>query len=213
MPFFSEYVVAFAILIIASIWGIWKIATAFQSMKDKVNAIDSLPCPHHNSRLDSHDAQIADSRALMSKIEGQLDIVVQNSIEKGNKKIRSKSGNTFSAKHSPRKLNENGFTLFNDSGGKELLESNLSFFISKIEQLQPKTALDVEDMALTVLQTHTSDDIFIPIKNWVYNAPTREIRDPDGSRRMQDIDMDDVLFVMSIPLRDEYLKLHSEISQ
>lgn len=87
----------------------------------------------------------------------------------------------------------------------------MDFFIGKIEKLQPKTALDVEDLALAVLQTNTNDDMFIPLKSWVYNAPAREIKDADGNVKLQEIDLDDVIFVMSLPLRDRYLELHPEI--
>lgn len=209
--FFSQYVVALAALIIAAVWAIWRLATRFQSMNDKVEGIDSLPCARHNSRLDSHDAQISDTRALLGRMEGQLELLVQNTIEKTGNKIRKKSGVAYSAKHSPRKLNEFGEKLLKDCGGADFLKANMSFFISKIEQLQPKTALDVEDMALAVLQMHTNEDMFIPIKNWIYNAPAREIKTPDGTLTMQEADMDDVIFVLSLPLRDEYLKLHSNL--
>ena len=174
--------------------------------KDISKRIDDLPCPHHTSKIDKHDEQFADTRALMSRMEGQ-----QNSIEKGNRKIKKKSGLAFSAKHSPRQLNGNGIELLNDCGGKEFLETNMDFFIGKMEKLQPKTALDVEDMALAVLQTHTNEDMFIPLKSWVYNAPSREIKNPNGSTRIQDVDLDDVIFVLSLPLRDKYLELHPEI--
>lgn len=132
-------------------------------------------------------------------------------MKKNNQKIRKKSGLAFSAKNSPRQLNQNGEELLRDSGGRELLERNMDFFINKIEKLQPKTALDVENMALAVLQTHTNEDMFIPIKNWIYNAPAMELKNPDGSTRSQEVDIDDVIFVISLPLRDRYLELHPEI--
>ncbi len=209
--FFSEYVVAVAVLIIASVWAIWKLATSFQSMRDKVKGIDDLPCSHHTSKIEKHDEQFADTRALMSKMEGQLELLVQNSVEKSNRKIKKKSGYAFSAKHSPRHLNQNGIALLSDCGGNEFLNANMGFFIDKMEKLQPKTALDVEDMALAVLQTSTNEDMFIPLKSWVYNAPSRVLSNSDGSTRTQDVDLDDVIFVLSLPLRDRYLELHPEI--
>ncbi len=209
--FFSEYVVALAVLIIAAVWGIWKLASAIQSMRDKVKSIDGLPCSNHANKIEKHDDQIADTRALMKRMEGQLELLVQNSIEKSNVKIKKKAGYTFSAKHSPRHLNQNGIELLKDCGGDKVLNVNMDFFIGKIEKLQPKTALDVEDLALAVLQTNTNDDMFIPLKSWVYNAPAREIKDVDGSVKLQEIDLDDVIFVMSLPLRDRYLELHPEI--
>lgn len=179
--------------------------------KDISKRINDLPCPHHTSKLEKHDEQFTDTRALMSRMEGQLELLVQNSIEKSNRKIKKKSGPAFSAKHSPRQLNENGIELLNDCGGKNFLEANMDFFIGKMEKLQPKTALDVEDMALAVLQTYTGEDIFIPLKSWVYNAPSRDLKNPDGSTRTQDVDLDDVIFVLSLPLRDKYLELHPDI--
>lgn len=189
---------------------IWAVKLSYKH-KDTSKRIDDLPCPHHTSKIEKHDEQFADIRALMGRMEGQLELLVQNSIEKGNSKIKKKSGVAFSAKNSPRQLNQNGIELLNDCGGREFLDANTDFFIGKIENLQPKTALDVEDMALGVLQTHTNEDMFIPLKKWVYNAPSRELRDSNGSTRTQDVDLDDVIFVLSLPLRDKYLELHPEI--
>lgn len=190
-----------------TVWAV-RLINKYKETEAKVEA---LPCTHHASKMDRHDEQLADTRAMMSRMEGQLELLVQNSIEKNNQKIRKKSGLAFSAKNSPRQLNQNGEELLRDSGGRELLERNMDFFINKIEKLQPKTALDVENMALAVLQTHTNEDMFIPIKNWIYNAPAMELKNPDGSTRSQEVDIDDVIFVISLPLRDRYLELHPEI--
>ena len=48
--------------------------------KDVSKRIDDLPCPHHTSKIEKHDEQFADTRALMSRMNGQLDLLVQNSI-------------------------------------------------------------------------------------------------------------------------------------
>lgn len=42
--FFSDYVVALAVLIIAVGWTIWHFASRYQALKDKVNSVDTLPC-------------------------------------------------------------------------------------------------------------------------------------------------------------------------
>lgn len=168
--------------------------------------LEALPCSAHADRHDTHEKRMNESDALLHKMEGQLELLVSNSIGKSNKKIRNHSGYSFSAKHSPRVLNENGISLLQDCGGNEFLKQYTDYFISKIETLKPKTALDVEELALAVLQTSTSDDMFIPIKNWVYNAPMRELHYPDGTSKSQEITLEDILFVMSIPLRDRYLE-------
>lgn len=204
-------VIVVGVIVSGIVWlTIWAVKLT-SAHKDISSRIDNLPCSHHTNKIEKHDDQIADTRALMKRMEGQLELLVQNSIEKSNVKIKKKAGYTFSAKHSPRHLNQNGIELLKDCGGDKVLNVNMDFFIGKIEKLQPKTALDVEDLALAVLQTNTNDDMFIPLKSWVYNAPAREIKDVDGSVKLQEIDLDDVIFVMSLPLRDRYLELHPEI--
>ncbi|MDE6429687.1 MAG: hypothetical protein K2K65_00770, partial [Duncaniella sp.] len=105
----------------------------------------------------------------------------------------------------------NGEKLLNESGGAEFIEKYSDFFIARMEEQTPKTALDVEDLASSILLAHSNDDIFISLKNWIYNAPPREIKSVDGSVRMADVGLNDIVFVMSLPLRDKYLKRHPNI--
>ncbi len=178
--------------------------------KDVSKRIEDLPCPHHTSKIERHDEQFADSRAAVSRIEGQLDLLVKTLVPKQKKRI-DRAAPTFSGKHSPRQLNANGIALLKDSGADVFLESNIDLFIKKMEIISPKTAYDVEDLASTVLLAESNNDIFIPLKSWVYNAPTRKLENADGSIKMQDVELDDIIFVMSLPLRDKYLELHPEI--
>ena len=98
-----------------TVWAV-RLINKYKETEAKVEA---LPCAHHASKMDRHDEQLADTRAMMSRMEGQLELLVQNSIEKNNQKIRKKSGLAFSAKNSPRQLNQNGVELLKDSGGPE----------------------------------------------------------------------------------------------
>lgn len=170
--------------------------------------LETLPCSTHSDRHDRHEERLNNSDALLHKMEGQLEILVSNSIQKSSGKIRKSSGMAFSAKHSPRVLNDNGLSLLEDCGGWGFLNDRMDHFVSKIEQLRPKTALDVENLALAVLQAATVDDMFIPMKNWVYNAPVRTIRNTDGTTTEMEVSLDDIIFVLSLPIRDEYLKRH-----
>lgn len=178
--------------------------------KDLSARIDDLPCSHHTSKIDRHDEQLADSRAAVSRIEGQLDLLVKTLIPKQKKRIE-RAASDFSGKNSPRQLNANGKLLLQDSGADLFLKQHADFFVNKMESLAPKTAYDVEDLASTVLLAESNNDIFIPLKSWVYNAPTRVLTNPDGSTSQKDIILDDIIFVMSLPLRDRYLELHPEI--
>lgn len=215
--YLGEELTAAVILIVAALavvgFVVWWATSKYFSMKHRVDKLEELPCEKHSALLEGHSSQISETRALLSRMEGQLEILVANSIERGNQKIRSKSGGTYSAKHSPRRLNDNGISLFKDSGADKFLAEHKDHFLEKIAQLQPKTALDVEDLALAVLQTSTNEDIFIPLKNWVYNAPARRLRDENGNIINQEVDLNDVLFVISLPLRDMYLEANCNIQQ
>lgn len=236
--FLGEYVVAAAVLLIALMIFVWWLSKKYNLMKNKIDnlpcadhtdqlnrfqeesrrrdelmariesKLETLPCTLHSEKHDKHAERLSKSEALLHKMEGQLELLVNASIEKNTAKIRNRSSQAFSSKHSPRVLNENGISLLNDFGGKEFLDKNMDIFIAKIEKFQPKTPLDVENYALAVLQTSTVDDIFNPIKNWVYNAPIRSIKNPDGSTSEKEVTLDDVIFVLSLPIRDAYLEKH-----
>jgi hypothetical protein len=103
----------------------------------------------------------------------------------------------LSVSHSPISLNEAGERLYTISGAKEILESNIEKYIKKIEALNLKTALDVEEQSLLILYGCSGDDEFTPLKNYVFNNPVFE---------KLSLNMASICFVMSIPLRDEFLK-------
>ena len=122
------------------------------------------------------------------------------------------AANIFSVKNSPRKLNENGLKLYAEIKGDKFLEANKNFLFSKINEFKPKTALDVENAANAACTANVDNEIFNNLKNYVYNSPSFEIIDKDGEKKSYDISMSDVCFVLSIPLRDMYIKEHPEIN-
>lgn len=206
----GNYIVAAAIMLYGMGVLIWKLALRSQATKDKLKEFDTLPCAHHDLRLNSHDSSLTETRATLGEMKGQLDLLVKLSTASRTKPLLL-AAEEYSMKKSPRKLNENGEALYNDISGEAFLSDNLPFFVLQIDNLAPKTALDVENFALSVLRVSSSDDIFIPLKSWVYNEPTREIVGRDGEKSFTDVSMDDVLFVLSIPLRDKYLETHDNI--
>ena len=96
------------------------------------------------------------------------------------------------------------------SRSTEFLDKNKDILIQGIDNKTPKTALDVEESALEVLFSLTDNDMFIKIKNWIYNSPTRKLL-IDGVEKDYAITMNDVCFVLSLPLRNMYLDLHPEL--
>lgn len=146
---------------------------------------DSLPCDRHKDIFYEIKEELVEIRAILSIKNPKLAIA-------------------FSQKDSPRELNEAGLLLFADINGEEFLERNKEIFFKDIDNKRPKTALDVEESAIEVLYAHIGDDMFIELKNWVYNSPNRKII-IDGIEKDYSITINDICFVLSLPLRNMYL--------
>lgn len=146
------------------------------------------------SDVSSLKLDMADMKADISGIKSVLIQKFPNAAE------------VFSMKKSPRVLNELGEKVFAQINGKQFLEDNKQFFFSKINERKPKTALDVENAANIACSAYTDSDIFNNIKDFVYNAPSIMIPGDNGKERSYDITLGDICFILSIPLRDMYLK-------
>lgn len=198
--------------------------------------LSSLPCKEHETTLATNDrhleqidntlanvkGEIADLKSEMADMKGEMANMkgemanMKNDIWDMKEDIAAikavlvqkfpNAANVFSMKKSPRRLNETGEKLFADIHGEEFLQKNKDFFFSKIDAMKPKTALDVENAANFACSGYTDEDMFNDIKDYVYNAPSITIKDEDGKERLYDITLGDVCYVLSLPLRDMYLK-------
>lgn len=188
------------LLIAATAVIVWLIArfyyTRIVKAEDKIaiaeKKIESLPCL----------AQEKDSRAIMSSLS---EIITYLKIK--DSKFASLA---FSRKESPRKLNESGTQLLADCEGVKFINDNREELIAAIDSKQPKTALDVESAANEVLIERINSSIFNPLKEWVYRSPSMKI-EIQGEQRDYAVTISDVCFVISLPLRDEYLALHPDL--
>mgnify|MGYP003455889609 FL=1 len=208
-PFLALLIVA----IIATFVIVWHFSKWYHRFEKVEEKIDDLPCEKHDDLYrrfvnteekvkelpcSKHDEVFHDIKEQLVEIRAIL--IMKN----------PKVANAFSQKSSPRELNEAGLQLFRDVKGEEFLNENKDIFLKGIENKNPKTALDVEESALEVLFSHTDNDMFIKIKNWIYNSPTRKLL-IDGEVKDYAITMNDVCFVLSLPLRNMYLDLHPEL--
>lgn len=197
-------IIASIATILGGVWFIIDRAFKAGEKDSKITEIDKRTC---NAKCELHDDDISLLKQDLKDIK--TDIVAIKSLLV----IKHKNAaDVFSMKNSPRKLNENGERLFSDIEGYKFLVSNKSFFFSKIDELSPKTALDVENAANIVCTSNTDNEIFNGLKNFVYNSPTYTLKDAEGKDRLYDISMSDICFVLSLPLRDMYLSEHTEIS-
>ena len=180
-PMLAVVIIAVAVTIMVCKWYYSRFVPMEQKVDSNQKRIEDLPCARH-------EEDIASIRAyLLAKYP--------------------KAFGTYAQKKSPRRLNEEGERLFKEVGGAAFLEANGAALMKRMEQKKPKTPLDVEQFALDVLYGALNDDMFIEIKRWVYDVPMRKLT-IDGKEKDYEVTMNDVCFVLSIPLRDMYLELH-----
>lgn len=112
----------------------------------------------------------------------------------------------FFQKHSPVSLNDNGMKQYEKMQGEDFLETNKDKFFRKIDERKPKAALDVENAALFACISLSNEDFFKPIKDFVYNSPIIKVGDKEVV-----LSLEDACYILSVPLRDMYLKEHKEL--
>lgn len=164
-----------------------------------------LPCDTHTKSIDSHNSKLDTINEKLANIQETLTIIRTHLIEKD-----SKAAKVFSAKASPRKLNEEGQRIFNEYNGTLFLQKNKEMLLNAIQVKNPTTALDVEKGALEVLYENVNKSIFNEIKVKVYNSPTLTIT-IDGKDEPYTLTMNDICFIFSLALRDLYLESHHEV--
>lgn len=118
----------------------------------------------------------------------------------------------LSKKNSPKVLNANGVKVSESIKCDEFFANNKDWLVDKLSLFSPKTALDTETFSLAALRIASSDDRFNDIKKLIYNSPYIKLEVESGKEKYFEITLDDVLFVLSLYLRDEYLARHPEIN-
>ncbi len=172
--------------------------TDIQTIKTDVSAV--------NASVESHGKDIDSMKGDIRTMK--YDIVAIKSLLTMKHKD---AASLFSIKNSPRQLNDIGKRVMGDMKGAEFLDEHKDFFFTLIDAYNPKTALDVENAAHAVCVSNTDNDMFNGLKLFVYNSPSYLVKDASGHERPYDLSLSDVCFILSLPLRDMYLKEHPEI--
>ena len=189
--------------VLGGVWFIFSKIFGMGRFSRRIEEIENRTC---NAACDVHDRDI-------DIIKGELKNVNENLIKVTSLLLlkHKEAGKLFSAKNSPRQLNEMGKQVLSDIKGMDFLHANKDFLFTGIDDYRPKTALDVENAAHAVCAVSTNYEMFNGIKNFVYNSPSYKLKDAEGHERMYDLALSDVCFVLSLPLRDMYLAAHPEI--
>ena len=213
---FGSYAAAVAIIAVGIGMLIWKVSAAIKGINDKVDGIKDLPCREHTEQLNSHKEHFANTEKTLSSLEAKLDLLVRlmpQTSSRGVEPLFSDDVPRLSQKHSPKVLNENGKFVEKTFGCREFLSDNAEWLLSEVAKFNPKTALDVELYSLAALRIASLDDRFNSLKDKIYTSPAIALSaGEDGKKREVEISLEDVLFVISLPLRDLYLERHPEIS-
>ncbi len=186
----------YPVLLVAAVVAVvvWLIAKFYYTRIVKMeNAIKGLPCAAHEQ--------------INQKILDKLTTITTYLITRD-----SKASLIFSQKKSPRKLNAFGEQLFKDCGGQKFLDRNSEELLAAIAAKDPATALDVENLAIEVLISRLDSGIFNELKQWVYNSPSLKI-ELQGQEQEYAVTMNDICFVLSLPLRDMYLETHPDLAK
>lgn len=204
---FSIEIIGACVGIVATVLGgVWFIVNKAFGVGRFSHRIDEVDKRTVNAACDLHGRDIdtmgGDIRTM------KCDIVAIKSLLTMKHKD---AASLFSIKNSPRQLNDIGKRVLDDMKGAEFLNEHKGFFFTQIDDYNPKTALDVENAAHSVCVSNTNNDMFNGLKLFVYNSPSYIVKDVNGQERPYDLSLPDVCFILSLPLRDMYLKEHPEI--
>ena len=204
--FSIEIIGACAGIVATVLGGVWFIVNKAFGAGRFSHRIDEVDKRTANAACDLHGRDIDAMKSDMRTMKGDL-VAIKSLLTMKHKDAAS----LFSVKNSPRKLNDIGKRVMDDMRGAEFLDAHKDFFFSLIDAYKPQTALDVENAAHAVCVASTNNDMFNGLKNFVYNSPSYIVKDANGQEKPYDLSLPDVCFILSLPLRDMYLKEHSEI--
>lgn len=200
----APWIVVVLVAIIAT-WKVSKYHTKLEEIRDKV---EKLPCDKHKDDIRDSGQRYNELQRIVSSTN---DMVVE--INKWLMKFDNDMIDKLAKKASPLKMTPLGEVLFEKSSAKKTIDNNIDFLIKELEDINPQTAYDVEEEALSYLLRNMGNEMFADIKQFIYYSPdTIQLKDPSsGEDKDVRISMQSIIKLMSIYLRDLYLKKHSDI--
>lgn len=211
LNYLTEHLPTFVLVLVFAvcllIFVVWRLAKMWHDFK-------SLPCSEHTSSISLHKDKISEIAQSLSRIDGNIEMLLKLlPVMSANKEnVLSNDIPVLSKKNSPKVLNANGVKVSESLKCDDFFANNKDWLVDKLSLFSPKTALDTETFSLAALRIASSDDRFNDIKKLIYNSPYIKLEVESGEEKDFEITLDDVLFVLSLYLRDEYLTRHPEIN-
>lgn len=110
----------------------------------------------------------------------------------------------FFSANSPVELNDFSKEILKESGIKSFVDNSLDFLSSKIEEKNPKSTLDIQQLSVSVMFDLVDTEAFSKIKDFVYQNP---------KYKGKNVDMLTIINIAALYLRDEYFKKHPELKE
>lgn len=211
--FLGSNIAALVIAVIALVLAAWYLSKTLQKIRHKLESIDQLPCSEHTSSIAAHNEGLASLSATLKSVDSKIEMLIKLIPLSGHPKepLLSDDIPALSQKRSPKVLNPNGRLIEDIFKTKDFVSVNKDWLLDALASFNPKTALDVEIFSLAALRVSKDDTRFNSIKDAVYQSPAVELTLSGGEKKLVEISLEDVLFVISLELRDEYLSRHPEL--
>ncbi|MDP4252269.1 MAG: hypothetical protein Q8918_19395 [Bacteroidota bacterium] len=109
-------------------------------------------------------------------------------------------------------LTELGERVLVAIGGKTFIDNNLQDLMNEMDMQDITTALDSQIYAPIVISQVSNRSSFNPIKDFAFENPYYKEKDSDGNDTASvRLDMDTIVNIMGIYLRDKYLEKHPHL--
>jgi hypothetical protein len=209
---------------------VWKAAKYHSNIEEAKNKVNNLPCTDHALQLreiESLEKEIknkvnnlpcADHALQLKEIESlkQISSSTNDIVVAMSRWIAGKDKSmidTFIKKNSPYTITVMGLEMLEESGAKAAIDDNIDYFIGELEAIDPKTPYDVENQSINLVFRNMGNEIFNPVKNYIYYSPeTIERYDAEqGKNRTIELSLPGLLNVMGVYVRDLYMQRHPEI--
>lgn len=165
-------------VIIGGFAGLVSASFQFGRHKEKVDTLKSSA-----EKTESDLKAIKDEIKDLIKQAISIEVKLEERTYRGSERLLKRK--------SPVSLNESGEKLLHSSGGDEFVIKNLDELIKLIEAKNPQSAYDIQEYSKTALKSLSSDARIIPLKDYAFK---------------EGIELDDIITVMGVYLRDKALK-------
>jgi hypothetical protein len=195
----------------------WFVSGIMHRIKKVEEKIEKLPLAEHHLELKN---DMKDIRRTMDDFIQSVKDYIRSNDERMNEmsawimKTDTSMIDTFK-RYSPLSMTPAGKILFEQMPARKLVDDNLEYLIKEIEERDPATPYDVEEIALRVMIRNINHPMYNELKNFIYYSPeTISIKDPETNKeKKMTINMNVAMRLMSIYLRDLYLEAHAELTQ